>query len=966
VIYSRLSQDPIGRIRSALQDKPYDASAPYTSAPEVGELIADIAAHTHQQLLICLDQFEEVFRYLPEERRLTLMSALAAAVQKDNVSVILALRSDYDDLLTRLCRSADPSGSALNVGNFYELHAFSERQTQAALDDMFLPLRDDPIVGQSLEDFSDELVAQLLRAPRDRRVYQEGRMSVLPVELQIMGFAIESLGPEYFSVSKLRALGGKKELFRSYVDQAVAYAWRRTGVDKDTILLILNQLIRAGVQTGAETAGSVSARLGKPAAEIGAVLRAFTEQYLVTPLPSATPDQEKYEKYEFIHEYIGYILSEAKDPALIRAQEAEERLRFWVERSSVTQQTLPPSEWARKCRAVLVFFRHPIPITEVITLWKYAPPGVARNALVESGRGLLASLVLLAGVFTGLFFLATRSSVFNVYKAMLTAPASEVAVAASSPEQSRNESEEERFEGDEDYRVILGWVTQNARAGRTTAARNTALLISDGYLRANALAEIAYICAEAHRSDCVARLVQESAAVAAKVKSLDLKAVVLAKAAAALFKIGNISEGEARASKAAEIGKQSESAYALAQVGSALARADVTRASTAWDAAFDVALNVKHFFYQYYGFAQVSKVRLEAGDPRMPYAFLDALARLNSDADRCSAITDLEEVAGKLHRGDVVQTLSSKLMEYLQHQRYTRTGLDLKVSEALPESPHGNSLGVPAESAALEAAFGRPGADEMLARTTLALARGGKGGESQKFYDYTIEAIKPRGGPRDYGAGVDLLKIAAALAVAGHAPEALDILRTKDRMANLDLYRLASVVALAGEPSLGLSVLDQMKEVSGLDRDLYWSDVYGSAAIGFATKDNSKAALETAGKISRLDVKGSTLATICSLFASSAVKYWRAGKRVQSRHDFEVALNIAESVGAFEFRSRALASVAAAYASVGDLRKAVWLSESCTPTQKLMAYSEVVSHYYGIPDHQSSQNETIDPMHLVR
>src|ERR1022692_4082775 len=88
VIYSRLSQDPIGRIRSALQDKPYDASAPYTSAPEVGELIADIAAHTHQQLLICLDQFEEVFRYLPEERRLTLMSALAAAVQKDNVSVI--------------------------------------------------------------------------------------------------------------------------------------------------------------------------------------------------------------------------------------------------------------------------------------------------------------------------------------------------------------------------------------------------------------------------------------------------------------------------------------------------------------------------------------------------------------------------------------------------------------------------------------------------------------------------------------------------------------------------------------------------------------------------------------------------------------------------------------------------------------------------------------------------------------
>jgi hypothetical protein len=56
---------------------------------------------------------------------------------------------------------------------------------------------------------------------------------------------------------------------------------------------------------------------------------------------------------------------------------------------------------------------------------------------------------------------------------------------------------------------------------------------------------------------------------------------------------------------------------------------------------------------------------------------------------------------------------------------------------------------VPEQSAALSAAFHTPGADELLARTTLAFARSKKQDKAQEFYEYTMRAIKPRGGPTD-------------------------------------------------------------------------------------------------------------------------------------------------------------------------------------------------------------------------
>src|SRR5215467_3906867 len=101
------------------------------------------------------------------------------------------------DLFIGLCREVDPAQTALDLGSYYTLRAFPRERAEAVLRQMFEPLHaQDPILRQQFEDFGKALVQELLRPPRDMRLNREDPMTVLPVELQIIGMMIESIGAE--------------------------------------------------------------------------------------------------------------------------------------------------------------------------------------------------------------------------------------------------------------------------------------------------------------------------------------------------------------------------------------------------------------------------------------------------------------------------------------------------------------------------------------------------------------------------------------------------------------------------------------------------------------------------------------------------------------------------------------------------------------------------------------------------
>jgi len=207
VIECRVENDPLGRLTAALREEPYRRSEKETTPGKLRAAIVAAGAppkepdgKPQKPLLISIDQFEELFVTARDEKRRSLMTALRDAIEAGEARVLIAIRSDFRDLLLGLCREVDPPGAALNLGSYFSLKAFSGTQARTALGEMLAPLHGgDPLKRQSLEDFSDALVEELLRPPRDRRLSREDGKTVLPVELQMVGLMLEAVGIEVFS-----------------------------------------------------------------------------------------------------------------------------------------------------------------------------------------------------------------------------------------------------------------------------------------------------------------------------------------------------------------------------------------------------------------------------------------------------------------------------------------------------------------------------------------------------------------------------------------------------------------------------------------------------------------------------------------------------------------------------------------------------------------------------------------------
>lgn len=335
------------------------------------------------------------------------LTVLKEAMRTGQLRILVAIRSDFRDLLDRLCRLVDPQQEVLNLGHYYTLQPFRAEQATAVLDAILQPAQGhDPLLRQQLDDFVRVLVDELLRPPRDPRLCQADEKTVLPVELQTVGMMLESVGSHSFSVAGLRRRGGKAGLMRAYIEDTKTYAWHKTGVPGDQALLILRQLISPAHTTWAQTAHAIAQTMGMPAVQVAQVLDAFAEKYLVNRLPAVaastdTADLAAVPRYELMHEYLVQILAEAPDPVLQKAQEAEERLRFWLHRTRAVLASRTRRRWLMQVRTL---FAKPLPLLESLRLWRFARQGEERRMLVQNLRGfglrlLLVGLLLSPGAW---------------------------------------------------------------------------------------------------------------------------------------------------------------------------------------------------------------------------------------------------------------------------------------------------------------------------------------------------------------------------------------------------------------------------------------------------------------------------------------------------------------------------------------------------------------------------------------
>ncbi|HYF36626.1 MAG TPA: hypothetical protein VD994_15125, partial [Prosthecobacter sp.] len=401
VFRCRPGSRPFASVLSALREGAEEAAGEEASAENWWQALgAPVKAGPPPVLFV--DQFEELFAMVPEMERKRFFSALHEGVKMRWFRLLVAIRSDFADLLARGIRKADPEREGLGQAEYQEIEAFSERRALSVLNQMLEPLyRDHPTLQGQLENFAQAVVEDLLRPPRDRRRSRADEKTLLPVELQTVGMILEQRGPDAFSAAAYHELGGKLGLYRSFLDRAKQQIWRKTLVSEEQALLVLRQLISASRTKIPRSAEEVAKAVGLKERQVEEVLSEYGRMFLVRLLP-AEAGTAKAARYDLMHEHLIEILVEAPEPALQKARDAEERLRFWTARATGAWE-IPvggKTRWEQVRDRVATWFRVRLPLTESLRLRKYATKGSEARQIVNLNlRGFaMRGCVLLAVV----------------------------------------------------------------------------------------------------------------------------------------------------------------------------------------------------------------------------------------------------------------------------------------------------------------------------------------------------------------------------------------------------------------------------------------------------------------------------------------------------------------------------------------------------------------------------------------
>ena len=499
VVTARVGDDPIGHLHAAL-------SAPRPSAGgralEPKDLLSAIEVQAKSEAarragepstptLVCLDQCEELFTSVMERARLQFTAVLHRAVAEGWIRLVFVIRSDFRDLLDKLLRTVDPDLRSFSLTNDFVLRPFSGAQAQEILTELLQPIHaGDPLLREQVERFSGNLVQELLRPPRDQRIHPDDDKTVLPVELQIVGYVIQRLGSQHFTRSRLAALGGKAGLFRRYIDDVTRDVMRMTGVGPERTLDVLRVLASEGRgRAVAQHAESIGATVRLPQVLVVKVLEELARHYIVSRLPDEPdgPSIGAVGRYELMHDHLAVILAETPDRRVQRAREAEERLKFWMERTEAAARLHGQSRSPGLASRMRAAFTQSVPILETVRLWRPAR-GAARAML---RRNLLA-FVLRVSVFLLLPVAALGASWFTdaaqIQFMIMVAPVADVSFVYGLDEEAGPGS------------LAVGWVRALGRAGRLHAAVAAAKKIRFGAARTEAMVAVCESFVQAGRT----------------------------------------------------------------------------------------------------------------------------------------------------------------------------------------------------------------------------------------------------------------------------------------------------------------------------------------------------------------------------------------------------------------------------------------------------------------------------------
>jgi hypothetical protein len=644
-------------------------------------------------LLVCIDQFEELFVTVKDQVRRQFFMALKEAVEEGKLRLILAVRKDFADLVVDARRDVDPDNTAFafDRDSYYTLRSFSEEQAEAVL----LRVLDheeihgsDPLTKQEQSDFARVLVQVLLRPPLDKRLSAEDEQRVLPVELQMVGWTYESILERRFSAAEFRRLGGKAGLYRHYIEDAKEYVFRKTGIPGATSLRVLRLLISPAGTRWEQSVAAIMREAGLSAKQVAQVLEAFKERSLVRPIPSEQPgpgEEGPTCGYELMHEHLVQLLEEAPQKELQRLRNAEAGLRSWRERTRnlfEPQSDIAPQPGRSRLRAfgawLASFFAQPIPIGETLRLWRYTRDPEDRRMLRRNLRGFLATLLavsVLIGVSWAGWFYYERTPSNQLRYVIAYAPDKDLA-------RSGLPYESDRW-------VFNGWLAALVAAGRPDSAMAAAAEVTNPDSQSRAFVAVAEAAAKADDRVRAAQAFDAAMAAAAKVNypynhsgpyeaiaeaaannglidavlraaaevtNPDSQSLAHAGIAAAAARSGLI---EAALTVAAKVTRPDYQSRAYMAIAEAAAKAhDRDHATQAFDAALGAAARVTFPDYQSRAYMAIVAAAIKAHDrDHATQAFdaaLGAAAKVTDPNVQSQAYMVIAEAAAKAHDRDRV------------------------------------------------------------------------------------------------------------------------------------------------------------------------------------------------------------------------------------------------------------------------------------------------------------------------
>jgi hypothetical protein len=400
LIQCRPTEDPLGRLFCAIQKEEYTGSRKHVTTRQVlgalGSTIGD------EKTLIFIDQFEDLFITVGSRLQRRFMKVLRDAIRAKKLHLLVVVRSQFLGALVKACVDSDPMLQVFHVQNCVTIRPFSKERAATVLTRMLTSLYEgNPLLRQQLDDFVGALVGELLSNPAAPRSRALAKGSVLPVELQIVGMSLESLGTEYMSASKLRAAGGKVGMFRLYVDEAKEHVRRKAQASGLELDLVLQRLVKAAQSSEALTPEAIALQTRMSPARVQEILLALGDEYLVKQSAHAdsvggegTPTQQRY---ALMHGYLAEVLVDVAEGRLHALTIAEERLELWQQWSrKAASRDLQQGIFGGRLRLLVM---QPIPISVVLRLWRFARTTEHRRMLMLSLRGFASRLVLVLALF---------------------------------------------------------------------------------------------------------------------------------------------------------------------------------------------------------------------------------------------------------------------------------------------------------------------------------------------------------------------------------------------------------------------------------------------------------------------------------------------------------------------------------------------------------------------------------------